>query len=403
MRIGIFTEVYKPYVSGVVTSILMLKKSLEDLGHTVYIVTINMDRRKYEYNEKEKVLMVPGIDSGVYDNLRVSTIYPIKSTNIIRKWKLDIIHTHTEGSMGLYGRLLSKQFNIPVVHTYHTMYEDYMYLVTKGYFNRPAKKVLEYLTRFYCDRTISELIVPTKKTYDLFNIKYGINRHINIIPTGIDTDRFNKNNYSKSEINKLKEKLGISKNDFVLLLVSRISEEQKNIKFLIDCQNTLSKKYNNIKFLVVGDGPDLEYFKKLTKDNKSIIYTGMVPWKEVAMYYQVGDVFVTASKTETQGLTVIEGMAASLPVVCMDDDSFKIAVIDGYNGLFFKNKKEYIKAIKLLYEDHNRYLAMSNQALSSSSQFSVKFYGQRILEVYEKAIGSKKETMLTKFKKIIKK
>ena len=163
MRVGIFTEVYKPYVSGVVTSILMLKKSLEDLGHEVYVVTINMDKAKYEYDDKEKVLRVPGIETGIYDNFKFSSIYPIIPISRIKKWKLDIIHTHTEGTMGAYGRLLAKQFNIPVVHTYHTMYEDYMYLVTKGHFDRPAKKILEYYTVFYCDKTISELIVPTKK------------------------------------------------------------------------------------------------------------------------------------------------------------------------------------------------------------------------------------------------
>lgn len=403
MRIGIFTEVYRPYVSGVVTSILMLKKSLEDLGHTVYVVTINMDKMKYEYDDKEKVLKVPGIESGIYDHFKVSSIYPIKSTHIIKKWKLDIIHTHTEGSMGLYGRLLAKQFNIPIVHTYHTMYEDYMYLVTKGHFDKPAKRLLEYFTMFYCDKTVSELIVPTKKTYDLFKIKYEMQREVNIIPTGIDTDRFKRSNFDKKEIIELRNKLGITKDDFVLLLVSRISEEQKNIKFLIDCQSNLNKKYKNIKFLIVGDGPDLEYFKKLTSNNNSIIYTGMVPWSEVAKYYQIGNVFVTASKTETQGLTVIEGMAASLPVVCMNDDSFKIAVIEDYNGLFFKTKREYIKAISTLYEDHKKYITMSKQAVSSASQFSVKFYGQRILEVYKKAIGSKKESLVSKLKKAVKK
>ncbi len=403
MRIGIFTEVYKPYVSGVVTSILMLKKSLEDLGHTVYVVTINMDKMKYEYDDKEKVLKVPGIESGIYDHFKVSSIYPIKSTRIIKKWKLDIIHTHTEGSMGLYGRLLAKQFNIPIVHTYHTMYEDYMYLVTKGHFDKPAKRLLEYFTMFYCDKTVSELIVPTKKTYDLFKIKYEMQREVNIIPTGIDTDRFKKSNFDKKEIIELRNKLGISKDDFVLLLVSRISEEQKNIKFLIDCQNNLNKKYKNIKFLIVGDGPDLEYFKKLTAKDDSIIYTGMVPWNEVAKYYQIGDVFVTASKTETQGLTVIEGMAASLPVVCMNDDSFKIAVIEYYNGLFFKTKREYIKAISTLHDDYDKYITMSKQALSSASQFSVKFYGQKILEVYKKAIDSKKESLISKLKKVVRK
>ena len=117
MRIGLFSEVYKPYVSGVVTSVTMLKKSLEELGHQVYVVTINNKSNKYEYDEKEHVLRVPGIDSGIYNDFKISTIYPIKPLKIIKKWNLDIIHTHTEGSIGTYGRLLSKQFDIPIVHT----------------------------------------------------------------------------------------------------------------------------------------------------------------------------------------------------------------------------------------------------------------------------------------------
>ena len=402
MRIGIFTEVYTPYVSGVVTSILMLKKSLEDLGHTVYIVTINQDKLKYEYDEKEKILRVPGIDTGIYDNFKFSSVYHVRTASKIKKWKLDIIHTHTEGTMGTYGRLIAKQFNIPVVHTYHTMYEDYMYLVTKGHFDKPARKILEYFTVFYCDKTVSELIVPTKKTYDLFKLKYGVEREINIIPTGIDVDRFKKKNFDKKEIIELRNSLGIKQDDFVLLLVSRISDGQKNIKFLLDSQKLINKKHKNIKLLVVGDGPDLESFKKTYKDNKNIIFTGMVPWEKVPMYYQLGNVFVTASKTETQGLTVIEGMSASLPVVCIDDDSFKLAVIDDYNGLFFKNKKEYIKSIIDLYENKNKYLTMSKQALLSSKQFSIKFYGQKIMEVYNKAILSKKEPLIDKIKNIIK-
>lgn len=402
MRIGIFTEVYTPYVSGVVTSILMLKKSLEDLGHTVYVVTINQDKMKYEYDEKERVLRVPGLETGIYENFKFSSVYPIRPTKRIKKWNLDIIHTHTEATMGTYGRLLAKQFNIPVIHTYHTMYEDYMYLVTKGYFDKPARKILEYFTVFYCDKTVSELIVPTKKTYDLFKLKYGVDREINIIPTGIDVDRFSRSKNDTKKVIELRNKLGIKKDDFVLLLVSRISDAQKNIKFLLDSQKQINKKYENIKILVVGDGPDLELFKKTYKDNKNIIFTGMVPWKDVSLYYQLGNVFVTASKTETQGLTVIEGMSASLPVICIDDDSFKIAVIEDYNGLFFKTKKDYIKCVFNLYEDKKKYIMMSKQALSSSKQFSVKIYGQKIIEVYQKAIDNHKDGFLDKIKNIIK-
>ena len=377
MRIGIFTETYKPYVSGVVTSIIMLKKSLEQLGNEVYIVTINQNGIKYEYDEKEKILRVPGIDSKIYDDLKISSIYPIKSLLKIKKWNLDIIHTHTEGTMGTYGRLLAKQFNIPVVHTYHTMYEDYIYLITKGHFDKPAKKILQYFTVFYCDKIVSELIVPTKKTYDLFKKKYQIERQINIIPTGIDIERFKKDNYDKKDLLLLRKKYNISKNDFVLLLVSRISEEQKNINFLLKQQEKINKHHKDIKLLVVGDGPDLNKFKQEYKNNKNIIFTGMIPWDEVSKYYQIGNIFVTASKTETQGLTVIEAISSGLPVVCMEDDSFKLAIINEYNGLFFNDEEEYLKNILYLYENRKKYTNMSKQAVNSSEQFSSEMYGKK--------------------------
>ena len=403
MRIGIFTETYKPYVSGVVTSIIMLKKSLEQLGNEVYIVTINQNGIKYEYDEKEKILRVPGIDSKIYDDLKISSIYPIKSLLKIKKWNIDIIHTHTEGTMGTYGRLLAKQFNIPVVHTYHTMYEDYIYLITKGHFDKPAKKILQYFTVFYCDKIVSELIVPTKKTYDLFKKKYQIERQINIIPTGIDIERFKKDNYDKKDLLLLRKKYNISKNDFVLLLVSRISEEQKNINFLLKQQEKINKHHKDIKLLVVGDGPDLNKFKQEYKNNKNIIFTGMIPWDEVSKYYQIGNIFVTASKTETQGLTVIEAISSGLPVVCMEDDSFKLAIINEYNGLFFNDEEEYLKNILYLYENRKKYTNMSKQAVNSSEQFSSEMYGKKILEVYNRAIENRKNNIYTKIKNVFRK
>ena len=174
MRIGIFTDTYLPYVSGLVTSELMLKKALEKMGHEVYIVTANLENFKFINDKEEKIIKIPGLPIGIYD-ARLTGIYSINAINAIRKWNLDIIHSQTEFGVGTFARIVSKQLNIPLVHTYHTMYEDYVYYITKGYFDKPSKKIVEYLTKFYCDKTIEELIVPTKKTYDLFK-EYSTNR-----------------------------------------------------------------------------------------------------------------------------------------------------------------------------------------------------------------------------------
>ena len=164
MRIGIFTETWAPYISGLVTSEVMLKNALEKLGHTVYVVTANLQDFKYDYNEKERILKIPGLPTGIYDS-RITSVYPIKAVKMIKEWDLDVIHSQTEFSIGTFARVLGKQLDIPIVHTYHTMYEDYVYYITKGHFDGASKKLVEYLTKFYCDKTIQELIVPTRKTY----------------------------------------------------------------------------------------------------------------------------------------------------------------------------------------------------------------------------------------------
>jgi 1,2-diacylglycerol 3-alpha-glucosyltransferase len=405
MRVGLFTDVYPPYINGVSTSVLMLKRSLESLGHQVFIVTVNNENLKYKYEENGNIIRIPGLPIGIYD-YRLTGIYPLRAIKRIKKWHLDVIHSHTEFGVGTFARIISKQLEIPLVHTYHTMYEDYVHYITKGYFDGVSKKIVEYLTLFYCDHTISELIVPTKKTYDLFKEKYKVNRNIYIIPTGIEVEKFYHENFDTKEISDLKKKVGIKKDDFVLLYVGRIAEE-KNISFLLDAQKLLVKKYPNIKLLIIGDGPDLEKHKKNTLASAfkgSVIFVGKVPLAEVSKYYQLGDVFVTASKTETQGLTVIEAMASSMPVVCMEDESFMNTVIPDLNGYMFKNKREYKNIINDLYNDHDKLRHLKKQARLNGNMHSAKYYGERVLEVYKIAIENyknKKNNFWDHIKKVV--
>src|SRR5574344_1286889 len=272
MRIGLFTDTYPPYINGVSTSVSMLKQGLEKLGHKVYVVTVNSEG--FSYKEEENVLRIPGVPIGIYD-YRLSGLYPLKAINIIKSWKLDVIHTHTEFGIGSFARLISKQYNIPLVHTYHTMYEEYIYYITKGYFDSASKKLLEYLTLFYCDKTVEELIVPTKKTYDLFKEKYKVKRDVNIIPTGIDVSRFYKEQINLKDVDKLKKDLDISDKDFVILFVGRIAKE-KSIDFLINNMKEIVKKIPKSKLVIVGDGPDMNDLMELTSKNKlsnNVIFT----------------------------------------------------------------------------------------------------------------------------------
>jgi len=405
MRIGIFTDTYPPFINGVSTSVVMLERALKKKGHQVYIVTVNPENMSFKYENNDHIIRIPGIPTGIYD-YRLTGIYPLPALKKIKKWNLDVIHSHTEFGVGTFARLVAKQYNIPLVHTYHTMYEDYVHYVTKGYFIGPGKKIVEYLTKFYCDQTATELIVPTKKTYDLFKEKYKVDRNVHIVPTGIEIERFYKEKLKKEEIEKLKQELKIKKDDFVILFVGRLASE-KSVDVLIDAHTSICKKYENAKLLVVGDGPDIDKFKKLTQKLKisdNVIFTGKVPWKDVPKYYAISSVFSTASKSETQGLTVIEAMAASLPVVCVKDESFEDAVIDGLNGYFFKTKKQYKQLIEELIENNKLVKKMGNQARINAELHSSKYFAERVLDVYKIAIGIDKKnnkSFLSRLKKVV--
>jgi 1,2-diacylglycerol 3-alpha-glucosyltransferase len=406
LRIGIFTDTYPPFINGVSTSIKMLENALRKKGHKVYVVTVNPKDMKYIYEDNGRIIRIPGIPIGIYD-YRLTTPYSVRAVNKIKKWNLDVIHTHTEFGIGTFARVIGKQFNIPVIHTYHTMYEEYVHYVTKGYFDGPSKKIVEYLTKFYCDTTIEELIVPTKKTYDLFKEKYRYDRNVHIIPTGIEIERFYKEKLNQEKLLRIKQDLKLNKNDIVSLFLGRIASE-KNIEFLIKNHANLVKKNNNLKLLIVGDGPDLEEYKNLAKKlqvDDSIIFTGKVPWDKVPLYYGISDIFVTASHTETQGLTVIEAMSAGLPVVALDDEAFRSVVIDGLTGYLFKNKKDYLNVMFKLFQDKKLRENMGNQGRINSETYSSKYFAERVLSVYRCALKGKNnnKSFISRLKCVFKK
>lgn len=391
MHIGLFTDSYPPYINGVSTSVAMLKKALEKKGHIVYVVTVSNNALKYEYDVENRIVKVPGIPVGIYD-YRLSRIYPLTMINTMKSWNLDVIHSHTEFGIGILARLLAKQFDIPLVHTYHTLYEDYTHYITHGYFDKSSKKIVEYLTKFYCDKTANELIVPTNKIYKLFKEKYEFKKNIHIVPTGIEVDRFYTENVDKSYVQALRKKLKLQKKDFVILFVGRLAAE-KNVEFLLNAEKKLMAKYKNIKLLIVGDGPDKEHYEEMARDlniSSNVIFNGKAAWEEMPFYYHCANVFATASTTETQGLTVIEAMAASVVPLCIKDESFLGTVTHELNGLIFNDEDEFVNQVLTLYKDNALLQKYNNQARIQAEHCSSTSYAERVLEVYKRAILDKK-------------
>lgn len=405
MRVGIFTESYPPLVNGVSTSILMLEHALTKLGHEVFIITVSDKRKEYTLENNGHILRLPSVNLANCYDYKMTSVYPIKAVNMIKKMNLDVIHSNVEFTIGIFARVVSEQLSIPLVHTYHTNWEDYTHYITKNkkIFDDICKRLIRYLVVFFEDKTVTELIVPSNKIYNIFKDKYKFTKNIHIIQTGIETNKFFKENFDQKNINSLKKKLGIKKKDFVVMTVSRLAKE-KNVDQIIKNHKELIKKYSNMKLLIVGDGPDFYKLKEEAKElgiSDSVIFTGKVLLNDIPIYYQLGNVFVTASKSETQGLTVVEAISSSLPVVAIKDDSFVNSVIEDFNGYIFENDEKYIDSISKLYEDRNIYNRFSNQSRILSSNFSSEYFALKVLKVYEVAIENYKKDskkVITKIK-----
>lgn len=404
MRIGIFSDTYTPFINGVSTSIVCLKKALEKKGHEVYVVTVNNEKMGYSYDDKERVMRIPALKAGIYD-YRLSMIYSFKAKKKIKELNLDVIHSQTEFGIGTFARLVAMELDIPIVHTYHTLYEEYLNSLTKNKIKYMVNGFVEYLAEYYCDSSVGELIVPTVKTKEIFKKQYKFKRDVHVIPNGIDLDKFSIENINKKELEKIKKQYGIKDTDFVIMYVGRLGPE-KNITFLARAQKQIVKKHKNCKLVIVGEGPMKNELEKITSSiRENVIFTGKIPQSDIQYYYRLADVFATASKFETQGLTVIEALASGVCALCILDDSFKDALIDNVNGNFFENDKEYVALVDKLMTDEKLLNKYKKNAIKTANEHSYLTFGDKVLEVYELAIKNNKEKTtryIDRFKKTVK-
>ncbi|BCN32497.1 glycosyltransferase family 4 protein [Anaeromicropila herbilytica] len=387
MNIALFTETYYPEINGVATSVLMLKTELEQRGHNVYVFTTKTPGApEREFN----VFRVPSLPFALLTERRVGLFYQPRLAGIIKRLNLDVIHTHTEFSLGIFGRIMAKELRIPIIHTYHTIYEDYTHYVTHSakIIDDKAKAAVRTFTKVCCNH-VEQVVVPTEKVKELLT-DYDVVKDIAVVPTGIDLRKFDRSNFTKEEIISLREQFGVKASDKVILYLGRISKE-KNLQEVIDAMPEYLADKENVKFVIVGNGPDKERLSELVNElelNNKIIFTGEQPWDIIAKFYQLGDVFVSASNSETQGLTYIEAMASGLPVVAREDRCLDDILIDGENGYSFTTKEGLMEGLdKVLFGNIEKF---SENSIRIVSRYSTEEFAKNIELVYQKVISQEK-------------
>lgn len=390
MKIAIFSDTYTPDLNGVATSTRILRDQLVKNGHDVVVVTSELPSdTEYFDDPNDNILRVPGLEIQALYGYRACNIYSFKGMRELKRMNIEVIHVQTEFGIGIFGRIVGEVLDIPVVYTYHTMWADYTHYVNPV--NSEAldglfKKAVFKISRFYGDKS-TELIVPSKKTKEALE-KYGLDKEVHIIPTGLDLQKFNPENRNKELIAKIKEQYGI-KDQFVITFLGRIAKE-KSIEVLIDAMKEIVKVNDNVLCLIVGGGPQLDELKELVKDDhisKYVVFTGPKPGYEVPSYYHLSNVFVSASVSETQGLTYIEAMASGIPAVARYDKNLEDVITDGFNGYFFNDTNELVAILLNLIKDD--FTEIAHNALLSVKKYSSEVFCEKVLEVYRQAIKSK--------------
>ena len=373
MKILITSDWYYPVVNGVVRSVLNLKEYLENQGHEVRILTLSNTISSYQAGE---VYYIGSLSAKkIYPQARVTNILAKTHLNNIRKWEPDIIHSQCEFSTFVMAKTLSKVLNIPLLHTYHTVYEDYTHYFIKN--ESIGTKIVASFSKNFSD-LCDYIIAPTEKTANILE-SYKISREkIAVIPTGVHIDDLYDND--------LRSELNLPHNKKILLYLGRLGEE-KNIEEIIDFHHRLAD--SNIELFIVGGGPYYDDLVAYNEREDSLAqFVGMVDPSEVNKYYQAADIFTTSSTSETQGLTYYEALSNGLVAICRDDESLDGVLEDGFNGFRFNNFDEFKTYVYKVLDNPDYQNQLSENARNYAlEKFSVESFGSKCEDLYKKAIN----------------
>lgn len=390
MRIALFAETYHPNISGVVTHVHALRVGLERLGHEVLVVC--GDNSYGRHVLKDGVLYCPGFVSQKFYGYTISTPWSRERAKYIKEFNPDIIHLHTEFGIGFFGMHWAIKHNIPLVYTLHTMYDDYVYYIAP----RPFVPAARSLSHRFISRYINNcdaITGPSQKCQDYVD-EVGCKRTVRIIPNPVEVDKFDPANISPEAIAAVRAKHNLPEDYTYALFVGRLGRE-KSADELINYWAEAVTPEDKLKLMIIGDGPVREELIQQAAElgiSDQVIIPGMVPHDEIPPYLALGSLYITASLSDTNSISMLEGMATGLPVLQKYDPINGDQVQEGVNGFVFRDAAE-------LKQKLAAYLAMSAEekaALARSTRESVAKKGyetlaENLLQVYADAIEHRRQ------------
>ena len=343
MKILITTDLYTTETNGVVTSVRNLIEGLEKKGHEVRVLTVS---EKLKSHQEGNIYYIKSVPLGiVYPDIRMPISYRHRYIKEMISWKPDVIHSQCEYFSYQFAGYVSRKTGAPIVHTYHTLYEQYVTYIF------PSQRIGAYFVGVLSKlrlRKAKAIVAPTQKVENVLR-NYRICNPIYIVPSGIALEQ-HKNRMTEEERKNRRAALGIPDDHVVLINLGRLGTE-KNLQELIELFAVARAHNPNLTLLIVGDGParkDLEETAAHMGVAEHVIFTGMVEPSQVHKYYQLGDVFVSASTSETQGLTYIEAAANGLPLLCRRDPCLDGVLVESSNGYEYEAEDEFCEIIDMI-------------------------------------------------------
>ncbi|MGI6514060.1 MAG: glycosyltransferase family 4 protein [Syntrophomonadaceae bacterium] len=395
MRIGVFSDSYRPYTSGVVTSICTFNEELSKLGHETFIFAPSY--RNYR-DEEENVFRIFSVPSPSNPGYTLAVPLSPRVNRIVKTLNLDVVHVHSPFILGQIGASCSRRLGIPLVFTYHTLYDQYVHYVP----------VAQEIAREWANKYISSfsnrcdlVITPSLEIKKMIQSK-GIKTPIEVIPTGVETRKF-----EKGDPTWLRRRYNIPPERKICLFVGRLSRE-KNIDFLLQAFQKIKAEYNETCLVIVATGPLEKELKKMVINlglalNEDVIFTGFLPEENLVDAYCGADIFIFASVTETQGIVLVEAMAAGLPLVVVKATGSQEMVEHERQGMVVDYDLDVFarQVLHLLRDDELRKrfsAAAVKRASELSSRAMARKMEQQYLQVIEQGHANRSRHLFAKWR-----
>ncbi len=382
MNIVMITNTYKPHIGGVARSVAFFSEEYRKMGHKVLIITSEF---KTTPKNETGVIRIPSIQN--FNGSDFSVVLPIHSSLIseLDIFSPDIIHSHHPFLLGDTAVRLSSHYHIPLIFTHHTMYEQYTHYVPADS-DQLKEFVIELATGYanMCDLVIA----PSNSVANKLR-KRGVKTPIKNIPTGVYLKKF-----ANADGNSLRSKLTIPPDAKVIGYLGRLAKE-KNLEFLSNAVASYINSRADYHFLVIGDGHSKTVIKNIFRSynlENRLHFTGCLSGQDLIDGYHAMDVFAFASKSETQGMVLIEALAAGLPIVALDASGVREVVNDKINGRLVANEDivEFTDALNWVFtltRDNRKILLASVK--QTAAQFSMRSCANQTLIAYEKLLNQK--------------